>query len=104
MEDPVARLACIQREFGEHGGVNPSVEISTTFSGVYGAPCTALGPAISSLDSLAFWLLACNISAPCMATSMFYKDDCCYVSSGGRFFAQFMCHRNDFLLLHGCSP
>eukprot|EP00775_Hariotina_reticulata_P012376 gene12376-12510_t len=32
MEDPVARLACIQREFGEYGGVNPSIEISTTFS------------------------------------------------------------------------
>lgn len=33
--DPVERLALATREarFGEHGGVNPSVEVSTTFTG-----------------------------------------------------------------------
>lgn len=31
--DPVARLAVASREYGEYGGVNPSIEISTTFTG-----------------------------------------------------------------------
>jgi hypothetical protein len=33
MADPVERLATANREYGEYGGVNPSVEISTTFTG-----------------------------------------------------------------------
>lgn len=33
VKDPVARIALAHREFGEHGGVNPSIEISTTFTG-----------------------------------------------------------------------
>jgi hypothetical protein len=36
--DPVERLAIATREarFGEHGGVNPSIEVSTTFTGQWG--------------------------------------------------------------------
>ncbi len=30
--DPVARMASARHEFGEHGGVNPSIEASTTFT------------------------------------------------------------------------
>ena len=30
--DPVASLADVKREFGEHGGVNMSIEASTTFT------------------------------------------------------------------------
>jgi len=43
--DPVERLALATREarFGEHGGVNPSIEVSTTFTG----------------DLLAFLLIVC---------------------------------------------
>ena len=33
-EDPVSRLAEHGREFGEFGGVNASIEMSTTFTGV----------------------------------------------------------------------
>jgi methionine-gamma-lyase len=33
MADPVERLANANREYGEYGGVNPSIEISTTFTG-----------------------------------------------------------------------
>jgi hypothetical protein len=33
MADPVERLATANREYGEYGGVNPSIEISTTFTG-----------------------------------------------------------------------
>lgn len=33
--DPEARLAAMQREFGEYGGVNASVETSTTFTGAH---------------------------------------------------------------------
>uniref|UniRef100_A0A383VV31 Cystathionine beta-lyase n=1 Tax=Tetradesmus obliquus TaxID=3088 RepID=A0A383VV31_TETOB len=32
MADPVERLASANREYGEYGGVNPSIEISTTFT------------------------------------------------------------------------
>jgi hypothetical protein len=32
-EDPVARLASGVREYGEYGGVNASIEVSTTFTG-----------------------------------------------------------------------
>eukprot|EP00882_Tetradesmus_deserticola_P003026 GHRQ01003212.1.p1 GENE.GHRQ01003212.1~~GHRQ01003212.1.p1 ORF type:complete len:550 (+),score=169.10 GHRQ01003212.1:365-2014(+) len=32
MSDPVERLASANREYGEYGGVNPSIEISTTFT------------------------------------------------------------------------
>lgn len=39
--DPVERLALATREarFGEHGGVNPSIEVSTTFTGGLGWVC-----------------------------------------------------------------
>jgi methionine-gamma-lyase len=30
--DPVERLAALRHEFGEHGGVNMSIEASTTFT------------------------------------------------------------------------
>ena len=30
--DPVERLAAVRHEFGEHGGVNMSIEASTTFT------------------------------------------------------------------------
>ena len=30
--DPVERLASLRHEFGEHGGVNMSIEASTTFT------------------------------------------------------------------------
>ncbi len=30
--DPVERLAELRHEFGEHGGVNMSIEASTTFT------------------------------------------------------------------------
>ena len=30
--DPVERLATLRHEFGEHGGVNMSIEASTTFT------------------------------------------------------------------------
>jgi hypothetical protein len=36
MADPVERLAIANREYGEYGGVNPSIEISTTFTGERG--------------------------------------------------------------------
>ena len=31
-EDPTERLASLRHEFGEHGGVNMSIEASTTFT------------------------------------------------------------------------
>ncbi len=31
--DPQASLAALRRQYGEHGGVNASIESSTTFTG-----------------------------------------------------------------------
>ena len=39
--DPVERLAALRHEFGEHGGVNMSIEASTTFT-VSGGKCGAV--------------------------------------------------------------
>lgn len=33
LDDPEARLAAFERQFGEYGGVNASIEVSTTFTG-----------------------------------------------------------------------
>lgn len=43
--DPVERLALATRDarFGEHGGVNPSIEVSTTFTGAWQAPASGAG-------------------------------------------------------------
>jgi hypothetical protein len=32
LADPEARLAAFERQFGEYGGVNASIEVSTTFT------------------------------------------------------------------------
>jgi hypothetical protein len=42
MRDPVERLAAV-KEFGEHGGVNASVETSTTFTVSHRHSCHPLG-------------------------------------------------------------
>ncbi len=36
LDDPEARLAAFERQFGEYGGVNASIEVSTTFTGEMG--------------------------------------------------------------------
>ena len=42
LSDPEARLAAFERQFGEYGGVNASIEVSTTFTGELYAAWAAL--------------------------------------------------------------
>lgn len=62
LADPEARLAAFERQFGEYGGVNASVEVSTTFTGAGKCFCAGLEPWLlrgwwrcSSLRTPAAW-------------------------------------------------
>lgn len=72
----MARLACANREFGEHGGVNPSIEISTTFTGeqvVAALPCLGCNEVLAG-PGPALWSHAARCgthrASPCLVPDL----------------------------------
>ena len=73
--DPVERLAALRHEFGEHGGVNMSIEASTTFTVMEAGTMSEIfqgrlgtDSGQASADSITFGrlpLVTRNVEVPC---------------------------------------